>query len=222
MDMRQYRVIGAATYLDRAGNVRHITINLTIEAPDAHTAAILMLAGIEIRKGADADYDPQARWEIGHPPIVEDETAKQELIAATGLAVGMAVLHKSGGSTKRGADARRGIVQRIYTVTKQHKIAVRVSVDWPAPNRINGDGWHRSDVLASAIIPATDEEIQRRRAINRSINERNQAHYRAQAAAIDAELAGQGLRLAHGDESRAPQAINVRLSNGCNVWALPK
>jgi len=220
MDMRQYRVIGTATYLDRDGNPRRIHINLTTEAPDAGTAATLMLAQVDVRKGADAEYDPQARWEVGYPPVVEDETAKHEAIAASGLVVGCKVLHRSGGGAKRGADARQGIVRSVYTVTKRGTIAVKVAVDWPAPNRIGGDGWHRSDVLASAVILATDEEIARRRALNRAINERNKVHYQAQSAALDSELAAQGLRL-DAAGGRTQGAINVRLASGCNVWALP-
>jgi hypothetical protein len=79
------------------------------------------------------------------------------------------VLHKSGGSTKRGADARVGVVKRIYTVRGKSCYVTKLSVDWPAPRRINGDGWHRSDVLASAVIPATDTEIERRRGLNRAL-----------------------------------------------------
>lgn len=220
MDMRQYRVIGTAVYLDRTGAVKRIHVNRVAEAPDVGTAAVLMLAEVDIRAGANAEYDPESRWEVGQPPVVEDETAKQEAIAKSGLAVGMRVLRKSGGSSKRGADARQGVIRNVYTVSKRDLPLVRCSVDWPAPNRIGGDGWHRSDVLASAIIPATEGEISRRRSLNRSINEQNQAHYRAQAAALDNELAAQGLRLDRGG-GRTQGAVNVRLSNGCNVWALP-
>lgn len=167
-DMRNYRVIGAATYLDRTGGVQHIGINRAFEAPDAHTAPILALAAIDIHVGADANYDPAARW--ASQPTTEDETAKQEAIAASGLAAGSRVLHKSGGSAKRGADARVGVVQRVYAVSKGYgEFVVKASVDWPAPRRINGDGWHRSDVLTSALILATDEEIERRRELNRAL-----------------------------------------------------
>lgn len=219
MEMRQYRVIGTATYLGHTSNVLRINVNYVVEAPDAETAEILMLAELEIRKGANAEYDPQARWD-GFP-TVEDETAKHEAIAATGLTLNAKVLHKSGGSEKRGADARQGIVKHIYTIRKRGTITVRVAVDWPAPNRINGDGWHRSDVLASALVLATDEEVERRRGLNRAINARNQERSRQMAATIDVELATQGFRLAHGHDSRLPEARNIRLSNGCNVWVLP-
>ena len=175
-DMRIYRVMGTATYLDKTGDVRRINVNLTTEAPDAHTAGILMLAHIEVKKGASADYDPQARWE--HLPTIEDETTKQEAVNATGLHIGAKVLHKSRGSAKRGADARQGIVKRVYTVyDKNGKLLVKVAVDWPAPRRINGDGWHRSDLLASAVILATDEEVERRRAVNRTLFETNEARW---------------------------------------------
>lgn len=219
IDMRRYRVIGTATYLGRTSSVLRINVNYVLEAPDAETAKTLMLTEIEIRKGANAEYDPQARWD-GFP-TVEDETAKQEAIVATGLTINAKVLHKSGGSDKRGADARQGIVKHIYTITKRGAIAVRVAVDWPAPNRINGDGWHRSDVLASALVLATDEEVERRRSINRAINEKNEERSRQQWAILEAELTKQGLRMARGTESRSPNAVNVRLSNGCNVWVLP-
>jgi len=152
--------------------------------------------------------------------MVEDETAKHEAIMSSNIVVGTKVLHKSGGSAKRGADARQGVVRRVYTVTKKGKPVVKCAVDWPA-NRINGDGWHRSDVLASALVLATDEEVERRRSINRAINEKNEERSRQQWAILEAELTKQGLRMARGTESRSPNAVNVRLSNGCNVWALP-
>jgi len=221
MGTRRYRVTGAATYLDRSGNVFPITVNFAIDAPDAETAKTLVLAELKIRKGADASYDPAARWREPWNVQVEDETAKREAIEASGLTAGCKVLHKGGGSAKRGADARIGVVQNVYTVVKRGKITVRAAVDWPAPNRINGDGWHRSDVLASALVLATPEEIERRRSLNRAINERNNEHSRQMAAALDAELAERGLRLARGVESRSVDAINVKISNGCNVWALP-
>lgn len=219
--MRTYRVIGAATYLDRAGNVRRVNISLTTEAPDAETAKTLILGKVDIRAGACADYDPQARWDAHWDVVTEDVTAEQEAMAACGLVIGASVLHKSAGSAKKGADARVGTVKRIYIARKNGEILVRCSVDWPAPNRINGDGWHRSDVLASALVVATNEEIERRRALNRAIAEENRARSRLLAAVLDAELAAMGLRLAHGQESHLPDAQNVRLSNGCNVWALP-
>lgn len=153
--------------------------------------------------------------------MVEDETAKHEAIMSSNIVVGTKVLHKSGGSAKRGADARQGVVRRVYTVTKKGKPVVKCAVDWPAPNRINGDGWHRSDVLASSLVIASVQEVERRRALNRAINARNQERARQMAATIDAELATQGFRLAHGHESRLPEARNIRLSNGCNVWVLP-
>ncbi len=221
IEMRRYRVIGTATYLSRTSDVLRFNVNYVIEAPDAETAKTLMLAEIEFRKGANAEYDPEARWEAGRTPVVEDETAKQEAIAATGLTVGASVLRKSAGSEQRGSDARQGVIKHLYTITKRGALAVRAAVDWPAPNRINGDGWHRSDVLASALVLATDEEVERRRQLNREINTRNQERSRQMAAAIDAELAAHGLRLARGYDSRLPEARNVRLSNGCNVWTLP-
>lgn len=184
MDMRNYRVIGCATYLDRAGNVQRINVNRTVESPDEYTAPILMLAEIEVHKGADANYDPQARWEVGQSPIVEDETAKQETIKACGFTVGSEVLHKSGGSSKRGADARVGIVKRVWA---DSSFRVHLSVDWPAPRRINGDGWHRSDVLASAVISAATEEIERRRSLNRAVNERRGARVSPHTPARAAE-----------------------------------
>lgn len=103
----------------------------------------------------------------------EEQAGRNTALALCSFTVGDRVLHKSGGSAERGADARVGIVRRVYTVAKTtrtaHTFVAKLSVDWPAPRRIGGDGWHRSDVLASAVIPATDEEIERRRAINRAI-----------------------------------------------------
>lgn len=55
-----------------------------------------------------------------------------------------------------------------------HRINGRYAdVDWPAPTRIGGDGWHRSRISLTAIEAATDAEIaSRRAAIQASIAER--------------------------------------------------
>ncbi len=91
----------------------------------------------------------------------EEQAKRAAALAACPFAVGDKVLHKSGTDASVG-----GTVKRIYTIEKvverRWVRVARVSVDWPAPHRIGGDGWHRSDVLATAIIPMTDAEIERR------------------------------------------------------------
>ena len=151
-DMRSYRCIGDATYLDSDDNIRRIGVNYAVDAPDADTAKILVLAEIEVLKGAGADYDPQARWENPWNVVVEDETAKQEAIAACGLAVGDHVTRTRGGSV--------GIVRALVTAdntgrnvatARRDELHVTAVVDWPAPGRINGSGWRRDRMRAASL-----------------------------------------------------------------------
>lgn len=104
--------------------------------------------------------------------------------------VGDRVLHKSGGSAKHGADARVGVVKAVRLVPPPrqmwHTTTERVpilDIDWPAPNRIGGDGWHRSTIKPAGVILATADEVERRRAINRERNARLEAEARARIAA---------------------------------------
>lgn len=64
---------------------------------------------------------------------------------------------------RRGTDARVGIVRSIR--------GPRADVDWPAPRRINGDGWHCSHIAVSSLIIASDAEVERRRSVNRTRRE---------------------------------------------------
>lgn len=68
---------------------------------------------------------------------------------------------------KRGTDAHIGIIRAIRND--------RADVDWPAPRRIGGRGWHRSTIAIASLIPATDEEIQRRRAANKTMRDAGRA-----------------------------------------------
>jgi hypothetical protein len=65
---------------------------------------------------------------------------------------------------KRGTDARVGTVVRFVAWQ-------RVEIAWPAPRRINGCGTRKSPIGVASIVPATDEEVERRRAINRAAHE---------------------------------------------------
>lgn len=129
-------------------------------------------------------------------PVAQQQArteARDAALATCAFAVGDRVLHRAKGSAKRGADARAGVVRRVYASEGARGIVAKLSVDWPTPNRIGGDGWHRSDVTASAVILATAEEIERRRALNRVVNARNQAHWNAEnGARRDAAEQGRG------------------------------
>jgi hypothetical protein len=58
------------------------------------------------------------------------------------------------GDQVRRRDGTIGIVRYAFVQTG-HPDRVKIAVDWPAPNRIGGDGWRRSTVLASALTLAT-------------------------------------------------------------------
>lgn len=61
------------------------------------------------------------------------------------------------GDQVRRRDGAVGTVRYAFVQTgdSRRPDRVKVVVDWPAPQRIGGDGWHRSTVLASSLILAT-------------------------------------------------------------------
>lgn len=121
----------------------------------------------------------------------EEEARHNAALDACPFKVGDRVMHKSGnhGSIRwNGADV--GVVKAVYTTAKTTRTAhirvAKLSVDWPAPCRIGGDGWRRSNVLASAVIPATEEEVERWRALNRARHERLEAQRDQDRLALEA------------------------------------
>ena len=62
-----------------------------------------------------------------------------------------------------------GVVKRLYQLRHPSgEIAegqFRAEVAWPAPHRINGNGWHHSMILARSLVVVTEEEIATRKAL---------------------------------------------------------
>lgn len=114
----------------------------------------LMRAGLG-RGARPAWYD--LAWEItsARAQLNEMQQRQRDAKRAADQAKQQATLgkcpFKAGDRVRRGDSSAVGIVRAVYTVPKGHGYVARVSVDWPAPRRINGDGWHRSDVLATSL-----------------------------------------------------------------------
>lgn len=74
----------------------------------------------------------------------EDKDARAALLASCPF--------KAGDHVKR-RDGKVGTVRYAFVQTgnSSRPDRVKVAVDWPAPNRIGGDGWHRSTVLAGSL-----------------------------------------------------------------------
>lgn len=71
-----------------------------------------------------------------------EKNARAALLASCPFKVGDRVRRRNGAI---------GIVRYAFVQTGRAD-RVKVAVDWPAPHRIGGDGWHRSTVLASALV----------------------------------------------------------------------
>lgn len=148
-------------------NTSEITLTQQIEnVRDALNAAILELATYG-KSDTDAERLVSANisrsWKLGKPwygaayTVVsaraqwldllkqeEAELAQAERDARQQLLTGCSF---NAGDQVRRRDGTIGIVRHVFIQADR----VKVAVDWPAPHRIGGDGWHRSTVLASAL-----------------------------------------------------------------------
>jgi len=85
--------------------------------------------------------------------LAQEENERQVAEKARRAALVAACPFKAGDRVAR-RDGTIGVVQYVFfqsAIGGQRKEAVKVAVDWPAPQRIGGDGWHRSTVNASAL-----------------------------------------------------------------------
>ncbi len=84
--------------------------------------------------------------------LKQEETEMAQTERAARAALLASCPFKAGDQVRR-RDGTVGVVQYAFIQTgdSRRPDRVKVAVDWPAPNRIGGDGWHRSTVLASAL-----------------------------------------------------------------------
>lgn len=69
-----------------------------------------------------------------------DAMARQARIDESPVKVGDRVVRRTGKTAV-------GIVRYVYL----HNDRLRAAVDWPAPNHIGGDGWHRSSIYITSL-----------------------------------------------------------------------
>lgn len=96
----------------------------------------------------------KAQWiDLLRQEEIEQRTAERDARAAL-----LASCPFTAGDQVRRRDGKVGIVRYAFVQrgNSSRPDRVKVAVDWPAPHRIGGDGWHRSNVLASSLMQVSD------------------------------------------------------------------